>query len=97
MPETPQSARSRTTLSCGRWSYVLDESASIVEFRDVVERAVRSGGGFVDVPVAGDATVSIFVGPAAQLRLVTQAPDAGIPVTVTASDGSGEWDFAEFA
>lgn len=65
------------TLSIGERQFRLRSSFDVAEFSGRLVAAVRSGGGMVDIPVAGDGRLSALVSPGVNIVLETHEVEPG--------------------
>ncbi|MES2169975.1 MAG: hypothetical protein V4479_04545 [Actinomycetota bacterium] len=71
--------------------YFLDPERSLDETKNHVVDAVKSGGGLVDIPLAGHSTVSVLVSQSTAVTFETV--DAGEPPSRGAEDDLWDWDY----
>jgi hypothetical protein len=88
----------RTTASVGTDLYVLATDADVEAVKRNIESAIRAGGGFVDLDLLAERTVSVLV--SAGMHLIVETTEVDIDVDIApagrfdVTDHSGvEYDF----
>lgn len=66
------------TLSIGDRQFRLRMTTDLAEFSERLVTAVRSGGGMVDIPVAGAVGVQVLVSPGLSILLETHEVDPDV-------------------
>lgn len=80
-----------TTLTFGGVAHHLEPSTVLEELRGSITEAARSGGGFVELAIVGENSVSILVTPGVPLSLTTTQVQA-LEIVPPPSAAARDWE-----